>query len=118
VVRATTTMCMQVGQRCLTHASPAMGSQCCVVPAALFTSIDAPSIPAVFVGCAPCSKLSDEELLERLLATEKDGAVASGKDYAQRPSGYKRMLSMKLDRQVSCWHWWVGWCHAGIGGYL
>jgi hypothetical protein len=46
----------------------------------------------------PGSKLTDEELLERLLETEKDGAVASGKDYATRPSGYKRMLSMKMDR--------------------
>ena len=48
-----------------------------------------------------CSKLSDEELLERLTQTEREAAVASGKDYAQRPSGYKRMLTMKMDRCVS-----------------
>jgi hypothetical protein len=29
---------------------------------------------------------------------ENDGAVAQGKDYAQRPTGYKLMLSLPQDR--------------------
>jgi hypothetical protein len=62
-----------------------------------------PSFHLVFTTLPPPpfllhSKLSDEELLEKLLSTEREGAVASGKDYSQRPLGYKRMLSVQAGR--------------------
>lgn len=44
---------------------------------------------------------SYEDIAKQVLERERSGALASGKDYAQRPASYKGSLSLKMDRYTS-----------------